>query len=128
MRPQPILYFERAYLLSIALGVVSIAVYWRELLQVAPPVPLVVVSALMLGIVTTLALFVSRRRSEICKWILVLLTAAGLAFSLPSLPVSLAAGPRGWLGIVQMLLQIVAIAFLFTPPARHWLHRARSAF
>ncbi len=125
---QPIVYFERAYLLSIALGAASVAVYWGELRQVAPPLPLAIASALLLGAVATLALFVSRRRSEVCKWLLVALTVAGIALSLPSLPASLAAGPRGWLGLAQMLLQAVAIAFLFTPPARHWLRRPRSAF
>ena len=128
MRPQPIVYFERAYLLSLAIAVVSIAVYWGELRQVAPPLPLALASALLLGVVATLALFVSRRRSEICKWILVVLTVAGIAFSLPSLPASLAAGPRGWLGVAQMLLQAAAIGFLFTPPARNWLRQPRRVF
>lgn len=129
MRPQPIVYFERTYLLSVALGGASVAAYWGELRQVAQPVVLAVTSALMLGMMATLALFVSRRRSEVCKWIVIVLTVASIAFSLPSLPASLAAGPRGWLGIAQLLLQSAAILLLFTPPARHWLRgRPRNAF
>ena len=128
MRPQPIVLFERLYLFSILLGVASTISYWGELSRLAPVASLAGVGFVLLAAMTTLVLLVSRRRSEVAKWVLVLITVAGLAFALPSLPASIAAGPRGWLGIAQSLLQVAAVALLFTAPGRAWLRAPRSAF
>ncbi len=127
MRPQSIVYFERVYLLDVVLGLASIVAFWPELRRMVAAAQLAIVSALLLGLVATLVLLVSRRRSRIATWILVAVTLAGMAFSLPSLPASVAAGSRGWLGAAQTLLQIAALAFLSTPPARAWLRRAGPA-
>ena len=120
MRPQQIVYFERAYLLSILFGLASVFAYWPVLRQVAPAGALVAVSVLLLGGMTALVLLVSRRRSVIAKWVLTAITAVGILLTLPSVPASAMAGVRGWMGIVMLLLHIAALAFLFTAPARAW--------
>ena len=128
MRPQPILWFERAYLLNVALGAASVLAYWGDLRRVAQAGLLAATAVLFLVLLAILTLLVSRRRSRVARWIIVILTLAGVAISIPALPMSMRAGPRGWLGVAQLLLQIAAVACLFTPAARLWLRRPRGAF
>ena len=81
-----------------------------------------IVAVLALGVVLTLALvfLVSRRRSRIAMWAMVLLYAVGLTAYLPILGGGGEAAPT----LVEIglgLVQGAAIALLFTPSARAWL-------
>src|ERR1700712_2291509 len=92
MRPPPIVWFERTYLLNVALGAMSMLAYWSELRRVAPAGLLAASATIFLAVFVILTLLVARRRSQVAKWILVLLALLALSLSLPSLPASLAAG------------------------------------
>ncbi|MDB5682386.1 MAG: hypothetical protein JWM75_84 [Sphingomonas bacterium] len=128
MRPRQILYFERAYLLSLAIAVVSLFLYWDALQAVASPILLVGASVVLMGVMVTLVLLTSRRRSAVAKWLLVVLTTIGIVMALPSVGGSLSAGIGGWLSIGQTLLQLAAMILLFTRAARAWLRAPADGF
>ena len=118
-RPKSIIWFERLYLGSLAVSVAIMAMGWDATGQI----PLVyLLLALLLGLVlpAVLVLLVSRRRSRVAKWVLIILFAIGLASNVAGY------NPNGdtRLNVAAMIItamQMLALALLFTGPARAWL-------
>ena len=118
-RPESIAWFERLYLGSLAVSVAIMAMGWDS----TGKIPLVyLLPALFLGLLLPiiLILLVSRRRSRVAKWVLILLFALGLASNLAGY------NPNGdtRLNVAALIItamQMLALALLFTAPARAWL-------
>ena len=125
MRPNSIGMFDKLFLGSLALGLVNMAVSWEnsmaELegsgLNGGVGTSLMVVSvAIGFGISLLLWYFISRRASNIARWILIALTAIGVVslpfslFDLPTIPMILA--------IIVTGMQLVAIYYLFQPDSK----------
>ena len=118
-RPKSIIRFERLYLGSLAIVLVIVAAAWSARPGIIPLdllIPAFVGGVLLPG---TLTLLVSRRRSNLAKWALVVVFATSLAANLANyrpgeLRLSIVA-------LVMFGLQIGAIALLFTRPSRDWL-------
>jgi hypothetical protein len=82
----------------------------------------VCVFAVMIG----LTLLISRRKSQIAKWISIALFVLGL----PAVFVIFSGGHlfgSALITIVQTIGQLIAYGLLFTPAARHWLNKKPSA-
>lgn len=128
MRPASIEYFERLSFLAMMVGIAFTALSWdpglAERLNVAPMF-LPAVLAVCYSLLATLVLLISRKASLIAQGIFLLLFAAGLVLAVPAVPAILNGGEIGLLQIVQILLQAVAIYFLFTPEARAWFRSRR---
>lgn len=130
MRPKSIVYYEYAYLGSVLLGVVVTAMTWTVINQIEgmDQVRAVFGSAFMpifYVFIYTLSLalwyFTARVPNTAAKWAVVVwfaLSLAGSAFSIKAgnYPVDLA----GWLAVVALVLNAVAVYFLFQPDARAW--------
>lgn len=131
MRPQAIIWFERLYVASFVLGLLSTWQNWavreRMLARSADTVDLAwlapLSSALGVAIAVTLWYLVVRRGNTVAKWIVAILALwsvlllAFVAFGLASArgaPLPLA------IGAVQNILYIAAAAMLFRPDARAW--------
>ena len=71
-------------------------------------------------ITAILILLVSRRRSRIAKWFLIIAFALGMIFYVPQLSVLLELGVAGVLSSLQMLMQCIGIYFLFTNESLVW--------
>ena len=129
MRPQSIVTFERVVLLSILLGIVTVALYWEALLQPLRPQGLgagFFIGAQIVGIAIVLLLvwLIARRRSGIARWIYILLSAVGIgmfAYGLAS--GESAPAVRLVLELLQCALGIYAIWLLFRPDAKSWFER-----
>ena len=128
MRPVSIEYFERLSFLAMMVGIAFTVLSWdpgqAERLRVGPmflPIMLAVCYALL----ATLILLISRKASLIAQIVFLLLFAAGAVLAIPAVPAILDHGQIGLLQIVQILLQGVAIYFLFTPEARTWFRSKR---
>ncbi|MBO9725775.1 MAG: hypothetical protein J7530_15465 [Novosphingobium sp.] len=131
MRPNSIVQFDRFYLGSLVLAVINSALSMQDTLSD----PRIASSGLGLGflvgaqvfsfaLILLLWFFISRNASNVAKWILTVLTVAGVLMTIPTLP---ALAGRGLLGtgavVVITALQIVAVVFLFRPDAKAWFAR-----
>lgn len=72
-----------------------------------------------LAVILALVLFISRRRSNVAKWILLVVWVLGLPAFIGVLRSGLFSSQ--WVMLLQTIVQIAAIALLFTPSARAWL-------
>ena len=131
MRPASIVYFERLSILSILVGIAFAMLTWDSgavmprQAAMAPGMVLIV-QGISLIIVLALVFLISRKASVIAKWILVVLFAIGLVFTVPQLGATLDQGLVGLLQISQMIVQAAAIYFLFTAEARAWFGEKRA--
>lgn len=117
MRPRSIILFERLYLAAIAIEVGRVAIEWPLLLQASASDRWVRVAAI--GVSLLLLLLTSRRRKRIAGIVLAALFVIGLPMIStvfqPGIALSNAA-----IVVVQIGLQAVALALLFTPGSRAW--------
>lgn len=129
MRPQSIRYFDLAYLGSIAISVLGFALNYEsffaqvqnEMAQSGLEVGHgFAIGTFAFGTAISLALWflISILRVEIVKWVVIFFFVIGL-FGLPA-AASQAMSVNGMIGIVSMVLQAVAIYFLFRPDAKAW--------
>ena len=134
MRPQSIVMFERLFLASLALSVLSFILNYGDMTDVLARDPgmqqLGIGSGLVVGVAVAgyaiyllLWYLIARRASNVAKWILGVFTALGVLFSLPGL-----AGP--WtlnflLTLVASALGVAAVVYLFHPDAKAWLDGKR---
>lgn len=136
MRPQSIIMFERLFLASLALSLVTLALGYEEMVAALAEDPglqrLGLGSGFLIGmVVASYALYlllwrlIARKGSKAAKWIFVALTALGVLSALPSL-----AGPWDLLALVTLAvyaLEVGAAIFLFRPDAVAWFDGAAPA-
>jgi uncharacterized membrane protein len=136
MRPVSIVRFEQAYLASIALWLLNLALGWKARLGSLENNPafagnpqmgelaqtmMIGTTVFMLILWLLLWYFTARRASEVAKWVVVALfglSVVGLPFTLMSYPV---------VGVLSVVLSVIAFALtayavwmLFRPDARAW--------
>lgn len=136
MRPVSIVRFEQAYLASIALWLLNLALGWKARLDSLANNPafagnpqmndlaqtmMIGTTVFMLILWLLLWYFTARRASEVAKWVAVALfglSVVGLPFTLMSYPV---------VGVLSVVLSVIAFALtayavwmLFRPDARAW--------
>ena len=128
MRPTSILYFERLAILSILVGMVFTWIDWED--QVASvrasgfsPAVAPITLGFALAILLLLIFLISRKGVAVAKWIFVALFALGLVYSIPQVLDALDRGLVGLLQLTQLVVQGMAIYFLFTPEANDWFRR-----
>ena len=120
MRPAAIIWFERLFVFSLALGVVQAWVGHEQAAargSLAGEPLAVLLSLFVLG---GTALLVSRGRIRWARLLLALLYLAGLPLFLIELDTGRIIGWAA-LSVVQAALQAAGIALLFTRAAKEWL-------
>jgi hypothetical protein len=125
MRPKSIARFEALSLLSVALAALSAFLTWGGSIpgsEARAAGGSAAMAAAALGIVISLVLifFTSRKRSNVAKWILVVLVVVSVVMAVPRLGEIAAAGLVRLPDAASIILQAVAIFFLFTAEARAW--------
>ena len=125
-RPIEIVWFERLVFGSLALGLVQSWLAWPELTKLASPSFILVTQVFSFGIGGGLALLVSRRRSNIAKWISVVLFLIGLPVMAKEAMDGQLTGSAS-ISVVQTIGELVAYALLFAPASVHWLKQDRAA-
>jgi len=133
MRPSSIIRFDRLYLASIVFGLIATILEWPAMtarlegdpqLAALAPMPLIVaVGAQVIGIALSLLLwfFVTRRASNVARWIVVVFTVLSVGALLYG--ISNGAIDNGVAGFTQMLataLGVVATVNLFRADAVAW--------
>lgn len=125
MRPQTIVNFERINIGALALGLVQAYVSWGTPKQQAITAHtsllyFVAIQLFSAGVVVALTLLISRRRSKVALWILVILFLLGI-------PATVLVAVRGQLlgsgliSVIQCIAELVALILVFTPSARRWM-------
>lgn len=123
MRPTEIAWFERIVIATLVLGALNSWLAWPQLVALGGTAFLITVQVFTLGIILLLTLLISRRGSNVAKWISVALFVLGLPFSIQDLAAGTALGSP-IISIAQLAAQAVAFALLFTPASRRWFNRA----
>lgn len=130
MRPASITKFDQLYLGAIALGIVSSVLNYDNTMAqleadpavaaagMAGPGFMVGVTAFGFALSLLLWFFISRRASNVAKWILLVLTVIGTL----AMPLGLLAVPlvQAIIAVVTTVMQIAAVWFLFRPDAKAW--------
>jgi hypothetical protein len=129
VRPQSIVLFDRLFLASLVLALINAVLAYPTLVEEVEADPAlaqigggpIVIGVVLASLLIPLVLwyFISRRASNIAKWLLVALVAIGLFFGNFSFSDGLTL--PAVLGLVVTLLQVVAIVMLFRADARAWL-------
>ncbi len=128
-QPQSVRRFELLYLLSVAASILGTFQTWDDTLDMfrqsagvqLDPLILVGILAVLYGISLLLWYLAARRRSNIARWILLVLMLISLiglpAFFLGSFDIIKA------LGLASTALSVAAVIMLFRPDARPWFTR-----
>jgi hypothetical protein len=121
-RPAEIIWFERLIIATLILGELNTWLAWPQLVEKTGPAFIIMVQLFTVAIVLGLALLVSRRRSNIAKWISIALFALGSPFWLwQLLSGSLLGSPI--ISIIQVVGQVAAFTMLFTTASRRWFKK-----
>ena len=123
--PPPIPYsirlFERTQISAVVVGWTNAALTYRLLLhERIGPLAYTAAMIALSGIVGFLMFRIARRRSSICKWILVMLSAAMIA---PWLALLKRIGITEFQSVLLLFqggLQLLALYLLIRPDAREW--------
>lgn len=119
MRPRSIVVFEVMILASLVLGAFSSFMAPIEQLRQVPLWSVVIAQGGVLLIMVALTLLISRRRSNTAKWVSIAMFILGLPLYFKMVGEG-TIDPRV-VQLIQIALQTVGYAFLFTPGARKWL-------
>ncbi len=118
--PSSIKYFEWVFLGSLIIGsTVSILTYSTRAGISGNDALLYALT----GIDLFLVILVSRRRSNIARWILVAMVVMGTPFYFSNLVIYLTMGLIGVMSSIQLVAQYGSICLLFTADSRQWLER-----
>jgi hypothetical protein len=124
MRPESVKRFELLFFLSLGLGMTISVLTWRQTTQMAGAGFALTVQAAVLLILLGLVLLVSRKGSNIARWVLVTLFVIGVIIYIPSVAVMYAQSPlAAMLSLVQFALQVAAIYLVFRPDAKSWFRK-----
>lgn len=119
MRPREIGLFELLFLVSIVIGLAQLLLNFDVQVRRFGAGIAVATSFATPAILVGLMLLVSRLASRVALVLLTLLTAAGVVFAIVQAApfwTSVAAT----MGMAALVVQVIAVGFLFTKPARAW--------
>ena len=127
-RPRSIVMFERCYLASFAISVISTALLWSDIQARTAAQQaklgtwfLPLITAIGFAIPLLLWYFIARKGSAVAKWIATVLVVIGIAgFVFTLLLGRYPDGATGASGLVRLVLQIAAIGFIFRRDTRAW--------
>ena len=122
MRPRSIVWFERASLAAVIIGVLNVLTATEIGLLLNGAGDAGAATVLFGSVVVILALVyrVSRWRSRFAKWVLIIFTLMVLLGFAPLLLTGMDSVAK-LLGLTVGAIQLGALALLFTPSARAWM-------
>jgi hypothetical protein len=129
MRPQSIAKFERVVLVRLVIGFLITVMNWDVARVLAARMGLgngvlIFTAALAIGVTLLLLWLIARRRSEVAKWIYVVLTAIGIAIGLYGISALFRQStPIAIMHIVHYALGAFSIWLLFRPDTRPWFRK-----
>ena len=120
-RPRAVALFEIFSFLALALGVLQSFLAWPSLTRISSPEFVALTQGLVFATMVALTLWISRGRSKIGLWILVVLFVIGLPVVWSVMQSGMLFGSE-FISLLQTILQLAGLVLLFTPPARAWFN------
>ncbi len=143
MRPKSIVNFERVVLLGILIGIVNSAMSWDKMMAAQQaklaaqgqermigmlPSLTIGIAVVFVAIWLLLVWLISRKGSPVAKWIYVVLSVLTLIGAIWGIGKSASYGTVPLiLAIVQHLLTLASLWFIFQPDAKAWFAEGRTA-
>jgi hypothetical protein len=121
-RPVGIVWFERVMFGTLVFGAIQSWMIWPSIAREGGTTLLLIVDAGLVVFIGGLTLLVSRRRSNIAKWVFILVFVIGFPFTLKDYIGGQYVGAP-LIGLIQSLGQLGACALLFTDQSRRWFRR-----
>ncbi len=127
MRAKAVRQAEAVYGLSVVAMLATAVIAWPETVASIGVLGTFLANALVVGLTLLFLLLATRRRSRAGLWLLVVLTAIGVAGFLWQVSSGLlSTGAMGVLTTVQTVLAVVAVVLLFRPTSRAWFAHERA--
>jgi hypothetical protein len=127
MRPKSVKLFEVLFLVSLGIGLVISSLGWENLTQKAGAGSVLSVLAGTFLITVVLVLLISRKGSNVARWVLVVMFALGAIPYIPSLAGIFAQNPIiALLAAVQITLQVIALCLVFRSDTKPWFIKAEA--
>lgn len=120
MRPKNIIMFERLVLASLALGPIQTLIGWQQLMALGSIQFVLGIQAFTIGVILLLTFLVSRRRSKVAMWILIVMFVLGVPMIIKMFTDGVLVG-ASLITLAQTLAQLLGIILLFTPASRSWM-------
>jgi hypothetical protein len=106
---------------SIFIGIIEVALNFKRLSSFMGQGFMFGIQLFVLVAITSLILLISRKKNRIAKWIFVILFIFGLPQYIQALSNMLDLGVVGILSALQLVVQCIAIYYLFTPAFSSWM-------
>lgn len=122
-QPRDAARFERLMLASLVVGAIVGVMMTRHVIRHVGLGTGAILMIVLFGGAFVLTLLASRRASRVARWILVIGTVLALVPWLAHVSDMAERGYVLYLSLLQLALQVGALAYLFTAPARAWFAR-----
>lgn len=124
-RPRSVELFEVMYLVSLGIGLILSSLSWGYLTQIAGAGFVLFVQAGTLLFVLVLVLLVSRKGSNIARWVLVVMFVLGAIAYIPSAAWMFAINPiTAVLAAIQIAFQVIGMWYIFSSDAKPWFQKS----
>src|SRR5262245_3628766 len=120
--PSNVARFEQLFYASLIVGVFIFASDFERLEKLGPVSSMIATIALTVALLVLLVWLIARRGKNWARWVLVVGFVGGLPFYVMNMSEQRAL--TALLSALQLVLQVVALVFLFTGNARAWFARA----
>jgi hypothetical protein len=125
-RPDDINTFQKLMYYSIGLGLISSLLFTSDIYGSFNAIFVLLLIAIF-GVMYWLIRQIVIKASITAKWILTVLFAIGALITIGQLPDDLGHGMKGFVSLIQLILQSIAIYKLFTTPSVKWFDECNSA-
>ena len=114
-RPNEVKSFEIMQLTTLVIGIVISALAYERLTEISTPLYILTMQFSILLVMLWIILSITRKKSKIAKWILVIVNLIGIPVYIPHLSTMLNNGVEGWLSVLQLAINLSSLYFLFQP-------------
>ena len=125
-RPKEIAWFERIIIGTIILGIMNTWPLWAKQTTLGGVVLLVWILVVLTSFFLALALLISRRRSNVARWIFVGMVVLALPFDIQDFIMETVSGALA-VQAIRVVGDVIGCALLFTPAARRWFNQPAAA-
>jgi hypothetical protein len=113
--PKVVKRFEIMELSILGLGIVHAALSYEASVAMSSPFFVLFIQTFVFFIMLWIILAITRKKSSFAKWLLVISSALSLPMYIPMLSDMLKNGLIGLIAVVQLVLTLISLYYLFTP-------------
>ena len=130
MRPKTVDWFEYLMIATLIIGVVRIMIDQQEIPPALRSDATLLFQGVLVLLLLVMTLLVSRKGSNIVRWITLIMVLLGTLMYLPMIGVLINQGGDPFSGLLstpQVVFQLVAVYLVFRPESRPWFQKQAPA-